>query len=231
MAIKTSLKLKGMKDTYATIFSKVLDIMDRRDVEATRTMHEKDITIANLEDNLAKAKEDIRASRKNYETLLSKIPTAEAISELVSGALVAHSTKESILALTDQCSETTTETASYSQIASKPPVLYTSNKRTLIVKGRNLTPGRQLETLLAKEKVSTKIQSLATKRNHVEINCNTEMDMKKLQRELQSNQNLNKHRNFLQKAPVTNKMILLGAPSSFSADELSAIVADKYGVQ
>lgn len=131
----------------------------------------------------------------------SGIPTAKDIqTELVQEALVAHST-ESVLALIEPLAEHPPEPASYSQAAARKPLIDTSNKRTLVVKGTGPTPGKEIESLLVREKVAVpiKISKVEPRRIHVEITCNLESDMRKLQSELQANRNLNQRLHFLQK--------------------------------
>lgn len=99
-----------------------------------------------------------------------------------------------------------------------------------MVRGTGPTPGREIESLLARERiiVPIKINRVEPRRKHVEITCNSESDMKKLQAELQSNRNLNTKLNFLQKAPLQNKMILLGVSTTFDSQDLTTILADIF---
>lgn len=55
--------------------------------------------------------------------------------------------------------------------------------------------------------------------------------MRKLQTELQKNKNLNQKLNFLQKAPLRNKIILQGAPITLDKTALDEILADSYMVK
>lgn len=99
-----------------------------------------------------------------------------------------HSTKESVLALTELTEKhPPAATPTYSQAAAKAPVVDPATRITLVIKGTGPTPDKKIETMLAQENiaVSIRINKVAPKKNHVEITCKSESDLRKLQSELQ----------------------------------------------
>lgn len=218
------------KDIEFIKLENLLKQIKARDIATQQLIAAKDESLARLEERALSLDHQLNDAKVMLHSRLSSIPTLEAIKEAVQTALTNQVAKETLLALADPPPEHPAKYVPYSQVLTREPVEDTLSKRTLVVRGRDPTPGRQVESLLARERVSVpvKINSIEPRKNHVEITCNSEADMRQLQAELQSNRNINTKLNFLQKAAQQNKMILLGVPASLGTQDLTKIIADTY---
>lgn len=196
----------------------ILDTVEKRDKLTQENITNLNTDIAVLQEKCSHQEETISHLKEDNNRLLSSIPTVDHITAALKDALTEQAIKASLLAMTEPV-VAPTPAPTYRQAAASPPLIDPDIKRTIVVKGRSITHGKNIESMLAQANmaVTFKINRVVPKRNHVEITCGTEEDAHQLQRELQRHNTLNKNLCFLKKAPQWQKMILQGVPSSTGA--------------
>lgn len=192
-----------------------------------QSTHDDNIRMARLEDRVGFLEDQLQNENQRYQELLQKIPTTTSLVSAVREVLTDQQTITQQTNTTEHQSTTpgTPKATSYSAVAQKqkkkniPEII---NRRTLLIKGTERKTAKEIDALLAKENRATAVavEKILQKKNHIEITCHTETEMKTLQQELSKNQQLNRHLNFIQKPMLLHKMILLGVPKHMTTENL-----------